>query len=65
MFGLVAFVACQTSAIVLLAREIRRGGVGRVAFCLASMGLSLVMLMVMLLTVWWWRHLLSASSGVG
>jgi hypothetical protein len=51
MFGLVAFVACQISAIVLLTREIRRGGVGRTAFCLASMAFSLVMLTVMLLTV--------------
>jgi hypothetical protein len=61
-FGLVAFVACQMAAIMLLAREIRRGGVGRAAFCLASMGFSLVMLTVMLLTIWWWWHLTPVTS---
>ena len=64
-FGLVAFVACQLGAIVALAREIRRGGVGRTAFCMASMGFSLVMLTVMLLTVWWWWHLAPVTSGTG
>lgn len=64
-FGLVAFVACQLGARVLLAPEIRRGGVGRTAFCMASMGFSLVMLTVMLLTIWWWWHLVPVTIGVG
>jgi hypothetical protein len=47
----------------LLAREIRRGGVGS-TFCMASIGFSLVMLTVMLLTIWWW-HLVPVTIGVG
>lgn len=63
-FGLVAFVAYQLGTRVLLAREIRRGGVGSTAFCMALMGFSLVMLTVMLLTIWWW-HLVPVTIGVG
>jgi hypothetical protein len=51
-FGVIAFVACQLGAIVLLAWEIRRAGWGRTAFCLVSIGCSLVVLTAVLLSVW-------------
>ena len=55
-FGLIAFVACQVGAIVLLAWEIRRAGWGRTAFCLVSIGCSLVVLTAVLLSVWLLWH---------
>jgi len=57
MFGVVAFVACQVAGIALLAREIRGGGWGRAAICLVSLGSSLVVLTLVLLSFWWVWHL--------
>lgn len=57
LFGLVTFVACQVAGITLLAREIRGGGWGRAALCLVSLGSSLVVLTLVLLSFWWVWHL--------
>jgi hypothetical protein len=53
LFGLVTFLACQVAGITLLAREIRGGGWGRAAECLVSLGSSLVVLTLVLLSFWW------------
>ncbi len=55
-FGLIAFVVCEVGGIVLLTWEIRRGGWGRAAFCLVSIGCSLVVLTAVMLSVWSMWH---------
>ena len=55
-FGLIAFVACQVAAIVLLARGMRREAWGRSMVALVSIVCSVGILALMTLGTWWLWH---------
>ena len=55
-FGLVAFVVCQVTAIVLLARGVRREAWGRSMVAVVSIVCSTGILALTVLTTWWWWH---------
>ena len=56
IFGLIAFVACQVAAIVLLARGMRREAWGRSMVALVSIVCSVGILALTALGTWWLWH---------
>jgi uncharacterized MAPEG superfamily protein len=56
IYGLIAFVACQVAAIVLLARGMRREAWGRSMVALVSIVCSVGILALTALGTWWLWH---------
>ena len=56
-FGFLAFVVCQVTAIVLLARGIKREAWGRSMVAVVSVVCSAGILALTALTAWWWWHI--------